>query len=178
MTNAAIKVGISSCLLGQEVRYDGGHKLSALCAHELARLFEFVPTCPEAGAGLGVPRPAVRLMGDPAAPRAKGVNDPKLDVTDRLQAYAAERVLQLGDICGYIFIKNSPSCGLFDVKVYGADGEEQAETGRGIFAAALTRAYPLLPVEEAERLQDPAIREDFIARVFAYSLHRHVAHRV
>lgn len=161
-----IKVGISSCLLGQPVRYDGGHKLSVLCAQELTRLFEFVPTCPEAGAGLGVPRPAVRLTGDPAAPRASGVDDPQLDVTDALQAYAEQRVPQLGELCGYVFIRNSPSCGLHEVKVHAANGQV-LESGRGIFAAALTRAWPLMPVEEVDRLQDPALRRNFIVRVFA-----------
>jgi uncharacterized protein YbbK (DUF523 family) len=114
----SIKVGISSCLLGQPVRYDGGDKRSALCLDELAQLFDFVPTCPEAGAGLGVPRPAVRLTGDAAAPRARGVDDPALDVTDQLQAYANARVPELDDLCGYVFIRNSPSCGLFNVKLY------------------------------------------------------------
>jgi uncharacterized protein YbbK (DUF523 family) len=167
MTNAAIKVGISSCLLGQEVRYDGGHKLSALCVQELGRLFEFVPTCPEAGAGLGVPRPAVQLRGEPAAPRAIGVNDAKLDVTDRLLAYSDRRIPELGELCGYIFIRNSPSCGLVRVKLHDDAGNPRAETSRGIFAAAFARAYPLLPMEEEGALHDPALRENFITRVFA-----------
>jgi uncharacterized protein YbgA (DUF1722 family)/uncharacterized protein YbbK (DUF523 family) len=165
--SSPIKVGISSCLLGQQVRYDGGHKLSALCVQELGLLFEFVPTCPEAGAGLGVPRPAVRLTGNPAAPRAMGVDDPLLDVTDSLQAYTDKRVPELGDLCGYVFIRNSPSCGLFRVKLYGPDGELRDETSRGIFAAAMTDANPLMPVEEEGRLQDPVLRENFITRVFA-----------
>jgi uncharacterized protein YbgA (DUF1722 family)/uncharacterized protein YbbK (DUF523 family) len=167
MTKPRIKVGISSCLLGQEVRYDGGHKRSALCAQELGQLFEFVPTCPEAGAGLGVPRPAVQLRGDPAAPRAVGVLDSSLDVTDRLQAYADQRLAALGDLCGYVFIRNSPSCGLMRVKLYDAAGSLRDETSRGIFAEAFTRAYPQLPVEEEGRLQDPVLRENFITRVFA-----------
>lgn len=162
-----IKVGISSCLLGQQVRYDGGHKLSTLCVQELAQLFELVPTCPEAGAGLGVPRPAVHLRGDPAAPRAVGVEDARLDVTDLLQGYADVRIPQLDELCGYIFIRNSPSCGLHAVKLHDAAGRVREETSRGIFAAALTRAYPLLPVEEEGRLHDPVLRADFIARVQA-----------
>jgi uncharacterized protein YbbK (DUF523 family) len=168
MTDALIKVGISSCLLGQHVRYDGGHKLSVLCVEELGRLFEFVPTCPEAGAGLGIPRPPIRLTGDPVAPRAVRISDASVDVTDQLQRYAAERMQQLGDLCGYIFIRNSPSCGLFDVKVHDDEGVVLAETGRGIFASALTLAYPLLPVEEADRLQDPDVRANFVARVVAF----------
>lgn len=165
---ARIKVGISSCLLGQEVRYNGGHKHSTLCTQQLAKYFDFVPTCPELGAGLGVPRPAIRLVGDPAAPRAVQVDDPGIDVTGQLQDFAAQRVLQLQDLCGYIFIKNSPSCGLFRVKVYQDSGYPHPDGGRGLFAAALTRAMPLLPVEEDGRLQDPVLRENFVTRVFAW----------
>lgn len=164
---SSIQVGISSCLLGHAVRYDGGHKRSALCLDELAALFEFVPTCPEAGAGLGVPRPAVRLVGDSNRPRARGIDDSTLDVTDRLQAYADLRVPELGDLCGYVFIRNSPSCGLFDVKLYAEDGTLRNETSRGIFAAAVVAAYPSLPVEEEGRLHDASVRESFITRVFA-----------
>ncbi|MGV3592439.1 MAG: YbgA family protein [Gammaproteobacteria bacterium] len=167
MTSSSIKVGISSCLLGQSVRYDGGHKRSALCIDELAQLFEFVPTCPEAGAGLGVPRPAVHLVGAPDAPRARGISDPALDVTERLQAYAGERVPQLTDLCGYVFIRNSPSCGLHDVKLYADDGRLLEATSRGIFAAAFVSAYPLLPVEEEGRLHEARVRENFITRVYA-----------
>lgn len=162
-----IKVGISSCLLGEEVRYNGGHKQSNLCTGELSRYFEFVSTCPELGAGLGVPRPPIRLTGDPAAPRAVRVADSSIDVTNQLIAYSAARVPELQHISGYIFIKNSPSCGLFRVKVYQQNGHPHVETGRGIFAQALTAAMPLLPVEEDGRLQDPVLRENFITRVFA-----------
>ena len=168
MTSTRIKVGISSCLLGNEVRYNGGHKLSTLCTNDLSRYFEFVPTCPEAGAGLGIPRPPIRLVGDPHAPRAVRVQDAGVDVTDSLKAYSATRLPELGDLCGYIFIKNSPSCGLFRVKVYRANGMPHDEPARGIFATEFTRAYPLLPVEEDGRLQDPVLRENFIARVFAW----------
>ena len=164
---SSIKVGISSCLLGQQVRYDGGHKLSSLCVNELSRLFELVPSCPEAGAGLGVPRPAVRLVGNAAAPRARGVENAALDVTDALQDYAARRIPELTDLCGYIFIRNSPSCGLLRVPLFDANGTPTDETSRGIFAAAFTAAYPLLPVDEEARLHDAALRESFITRVLA-----------
>lgn len=164
---ALIKVGISSCLLGQAVRYDGGHKLSTLCRDTLGRCFEFVPTCPEAGAGLGIPRPPIQLVGAVAAPRAVQVADSSIDVTARLKTYSAARLPELSDLCGYIFINNSPSCGLFHVNVFRPDGSAAA-AGRGIFAAALTSAMPLLPVEEAGRLQDPVLRENFITRVIAW----------
>lgn len=169
-----IKVGISSCLLGQQVRYDGGHKHSRLCTDELSQYFDFVPSCPELGAGLGVPRPAIRLVGDPLAPRAVHVQDNSIDVTQKLEAYAQVRLPQLEQLAGYIFIKNSPSCGLFRVKVYQDNGYPHADSGRGIFAAALTRAMPLLPVEEDGRLQDPVLRENFITRVFAWHNWQHL----
>jgi uncharacterized protein YbbK (DUF523 family) len=166
--SARIRVGISACLLGQQVRYNGGHKQSTLCTQQLAQYFDFVPTCPELGAGLGVPRPAIRLVGDPAAPRAVAVEHPGRDATAQLLQYAAERLPQLQELCGYIFIRNSPSCGLFGVRVYQDNGAPQPEGGRGLFAAALTRAMPLLPVEEEGRLQDLLLRENFITRVFAW----------
>lgn len=171
-----IKVGISSCLLGQPVRYNGGHKLSTLCTSELARFFEFVPSCPEAGAGMGIPRQPIRLVGDPAAPRAVQVEDSSSDFTAALEDYSARRIPELQDLCGYIFIRNSPSCGLFRVKVYRDNGTLHQESGRGIFANALTRAQPLLPVEEDGRLQDPVLRENFITRVFAWHNWRQVQH--
>ena len=127
-----------------------------------------MPCCPELGAGLGVPRPAIRLVGDPKAPRAVRVSDASHDVSAALHDYAARRIPELGDLCGYIFIKNSPSCGLFRVKVYQENGHPHQEGGRGLFADALTRAMPLLPVEEDGRLQDPVLRENFITRVFAW----------
>lgn len=164
---SSIKVGISSCLLGQRVRYDGGDKRSALCIDELGQLFDFVPTCPEAGAGLGVPRPPVRLVGDADAPRARGIDNPALDVTDRLQSYASARVPELAELCGYVFIRNSPSCGLFDVKLHAEDGTLLEATSRGIFASAFVSAYPALPVEEEGRLHEACVRENFITRVHA-----------
>ena len=166
-TTPRIKVGVSACLLGQEVRYNGGHKHLPLLTNELAKYFDFVPTCPEVGAGMGIPRPAIRLVGDPAAPRAVEVDNPEKDFTEPLQRYADARIPQLRDLAGYIFIKNSPSCGLFRVKVYRSNGMPDQTPGRGLFAAALTKAQPLLPVEEDGRLQDPVLRENFITRVFA-----------
>lgn len=164
-----IRVGISSCLLGEEVRYDGGHKRSRLCRDDLGKYFDYVPLCPEVGIGMGIPRDPIRLVGDPQAPRAVGVDDPDQDVTDDLKNYAREQLPGLSDICGYIFMKGSPSCGLFRVKVYRNNGHPQEASGRGIFADAVATARPLLPVEESGRLQDPVLRENFIARVFAYA---------
>jgi uncharacterized protein YbbK (DUF523 family) len=164
------KVGISTCLMGRAVRYDGTGKYSSVCMEALSACFELVPTCPEMGAGLGVPRPPIRLVGDAAAPRALRVDAPEIDLTDALLDYAAQRVPELADLCGYIFIPNSPSCGLVGVKLYSAEGRLREQGTRGLFAAALTAAYPDLPVVEEGWLYDRAEREAFIARVTA--LHR------
>lgn len=163
-----IQVGISSCLLGEEVRYNGGHKHSPLCTRDLSRYFEFISVCPEVSIGLGVPRKPIRLVGDPADPDVVGVDDITFNATQDLKDFANTKVKELDQLCGYIFIKGSPSCGLFRVKVYNEKGFPQEEMGRGVYAKVVTDNYPLLPVEEAGRLQDAVLRENFITRVFAY----------
>lgn len=168
-TTDTIKIGISACLLGQPVRYNGGHKASQLCLDVLARHFEFVPLCPEQAIGLGVPREPIRLVGDPQSPRAVGTVTPELDVTDALSAYGRNASKQLHDISGYILMQKSPSCGMERVKVYQDNGHPVDGGGRGLFAAALMRARPDLPVEEDGRLNDPVLRENFITRIFAYA---------
>ncbi|GAB2191519.1 DUF523 and DUF1722 domain-containing protein [Sessilibacter sp. MAH1] len=168
-----IPVGISACVLGQEVRYNGGHKRSRFCTDILSKVFDFKPYCPEVAIGLGIPRPTIRLVGDPEKPRVIGSDDPNLDVTERMYSYSDTTSKQLTDLCGYIFIKNSPSCGAFRVKVYNDDtssksyGYPSEEKGRGVFAAAVMDNNPVLPVEEEGRLNDPPLRENFILRVFA-----------
>lgn len=163
-----IRLGISSCLLGQRVRYDGNHKRDDYVAQTLASYFEFVPVCPEVAIGLGVPRPPIRLVGSAARPRAVGVNDPTLDVTEALAAYGQRQARMLGDISGYIFKSKSPSCGLERVKVYARSEAAAPRSGTGIYAAAFRAAQPLLPVEEEGRLNDTALRDNFLERVFAY----------
>ncbi len=163
-----IKVGISSCLLGQEVRFDGGHKHDKLCTNTLSAYFDFVSECPEVSIGLGIPRKPIRLIGNTKAPRAVATHDNELDYTNKLMAFGEQKAKQHQQICGYIFMKNSPSCGLFRVKVYGENGYPEKGGGRGIYAKAITDANPLLPVEESGRLTDPPLRENFITRVFAY----------
>ncbi len=163
-----ISIGISSCLLGEEVRFNGGHKHSSLCTSELGKYFDFKSVCPEMGIGLGVPRKPIRLVGDPNNPRAVGSDHPYIDVTDRLQAYGEKTLPHLKDICGYIFMKGSPSCGVFRVKVYRDNGMPNENPGSGIFASVIMENYPLLPVEEAGRLTDPVLKENFINRIFAY----------
>ena len=164
---ARIPVGVSSCLLGEEVRYDGGHKLDRYVTGVLDRYFEYVAFCPEALAGLGIPRPPIRLAGDPAAPRAVRVGDASVDVTEELEATARRIVPEVERLRGYIFKRASPNCGVESVKVYQAPGRSP-RMGRGIFARAVMEAWPLLPCEEEGRLNDPAPRESFVERVFAF----------
>jgi uncharacterized protein YbgA (DUF1722 family)/uncharacterized protein YbbK (DUF523 family) len=162
-----IRVGISSCLLGQEVRYDGGHKHNGYITESLGQYFEFVPFCPEVAIGLGVPRPPIRLVKSAHGTRARGVQDPALDVTDRLAAYAAKVAPKLHGVSGYILKKGSPSCGMERVKVYGREGQP-VKTGAGIYAGTLMELLPELPFEEEGRLMDPVLRENFVERVFVY----------
>jgi len=162
------KLGISACLLGAEVRYNGGHKESRLCSRTLNEYFDFVPLCPEVAIGLGTPREPIRLVGDPQAPRAVGTVNRTVDVTAPLAAYGERVAEEQTELCGYIFMQQSPSCGLHRVKVY-QDNGHPSEPGRGIFAAAFCARHPDLPVEEDGRLNDPILRENFITRVFAYA---------
>jgi len=162
-----IRLGVSACLLGQEVRYDGGHKRDAFLTDVLGAFVEWVPVCPEVEVGLGVPRPPIRLVGTPAAPRLV-VEKTGEDLTARMRRWASGRIgeLEALGLHGYVPKRGSPSCGLVRVRVYGEDGTP-GRVGRGVFAAALTKALPLLPVEEEGRLTDAGIRESFIERVFA-----------
>lgn len=168
MTVPAIAVGVSSCLLGARVRYDGGHKRDDFVTDLLGRYFTWSAVCPELELGLGAPRETLRLEGDPAAPRMIG-NQSGADLTADMHRWAAARLNRpdLRGLRGYIFKKDSPSCGLERVKVYREKGMPERK-GRGLFAADLTAAYPMLPVEEEGRLHDSVLRENFVERVFAY----------
>jgi uncharacterized protein YbgA (DUF1722 family)/uncharacterized protein YbbK (DUF523 family) len=162
-----IRLGISACLLGAEVRHDGGHKRDAFLTETLGPFVEWVPVCPEVELGLGVPRDTLRLVGDAAAPRLV-VQKTGEDLTPRMRRYAQDRMEELAalGLHGYVLKRASPSCGLFRVRVYQESGMPAA-AGRGLFAAALAGRFPMLPIEEEGRLSDPALRENFIERVFA-----------
>lgn len=163
-----IPVGISACLLGEEVRYNGGHKRDRYVQDVLGRYFDYIPLCPEVAIGLGVPRRPIRLTGDPERPRAVHADDPDHDVTGALDDYGREQGRALdGLISGYILKAKSPSCGMERVKVYDHKGMPSG-SGRGLFAAALMDEQSLLPVEEEGRLNDPDIRDNFLERVFVY----------
>jgi uncharacterized protein YbgA (DUF1722 family)/uncharacterized protein YbbK (DUF523 family) len=162
-----IAVGISSCLLGQAVRYDGGHKLDNYITGTLAEYFDFLPVCPEVAIGLPVPRPPIRLVREAEGIHVRGVGDPSLDVTAKLHAYGRKVARSMRGISGFILKRSSPSCGMERVKLYAPEGRCIGKAA-GAFAEELMRAMPLLPVEEEGRLGDPGLRENFIMRVFVY----------
>jgi uncharacterized protein YbgA (DUF1722 family)/uncharacterized protein YbbK (DUF523 family) len=164
---ATVRIGVSSCLLGQEVRFDGGHKRDGFLVETLGRFVEWVPVCPEVELGMGIPREPIRLQQVGTAIRLLGVRS-ATDRTDAMTRWAARRVEALAaqDLDGYILKKDSPSCGMERVKVHVA-GRLPTRTGRGLFAAALMARLPLLPVEEEGRLSDPGLRDNFVERVFA-----------
>ncbi len=163
-----IKVGVSSCLLGEKVRWDGGHTQDPFLKDLLGPLFEWVPTCPEVEIGMGIPRETVQLTGNLKTPRMVG-NTTGTDWTQRMNRYSKKRPAELANmnLCGYIFKSKSPSCGISRIKVYGNDGPP-ASNGNGLFAGAFMRQCALVPVEDEGRLHDTRIRENFITRVFAY----------
>jgi uncharacterized protein YbgA (DUF1722 family)/uncharacterized protein YbbK (DUF523 family) len=163
-----ILVGISTCLLGEEVRFDGGHKRDSFLADVLGRFVRFVPSCPEVEIGMGTPREAVRLIRLDGRARMRGVRT-DTDHTDAMEEYARRRVRELEamGLCGYVLKRSSPSCGMERVREYDAAGHA-ARTGTGIFARILMEELPLLPVEEEGRLNDDRLRESFIERIFAY----------
>ncbi|MCW8905399.1 YbgA family protein [Sedimenticola sp.] len=163
-----VTIGISSCLLGENVRYDGGHKRDRFVTGELSKYMRFIPVCPEMGSGLPTPRPPIRLVGDPDNPRAVGVDNPEMDVTRQLRTYSTKALANLDGISGYILKKDSPSCGMKRVKVYPEQGGSAQRQGSGIFAHTLMSHLPNLPVEDEGRLNDPVLRENFINRVFVY----------
>ena len=163
-----LRLGVSACLLGARVRFDGGHKRNRFIIEELGAHFEFVPFCPEVAIGMGTPRPSIRLVGEVQAPRAIASRNDGLDVTEALQEYSTTTARQLDGFCGFVFKKDSPSCGMERVKVYGDTGMPQ-RNGSGIFARAVQEANPLLPVEEEGRLNDPGLRENFVSRVLVYA---------
>lgn len=169
-TGVPIRIGVSSCLLGRAVRFDGGHKRDRFLTDRLGPLVEWVPVCPEVEAGMGTPRPALRLL------RAEGGGARMVEVrsgrdhTRSMRRFAAQRVRALRslELCGYVLKRDSPSCGMARVRVYEEGGGAARRDGRGLFAAALLDAMPQLPVEEEGRLVDPRLRDNFIERIFAY----------
>jgi uncharacterized protein YbgA (DUF1722 family)/uncharacterized protein YbbK (DUF523 family) len=172
-----IKLGVSACLLGENVRYDGGHKLDCFLTDTLGQYVEYVPVCPEVECGLPVPREAMHLEGDPDSPRLVTTRT-KQDMTDRLVQWARKRVIDLEkeNLCGFIFKSDSPSSGMERVKVYNEKGMP-VKKGVGMFARIFMEHFPLLPVEDEGRLHDPKLRENFIERIFTLKRWREVLGR-
>lgn len=164
-----IRIGVSTCLLGQNVRYDGGHKEYRFLTRELARYVEFVPTCPEVEVGMPTPRPTIRLVRADELPGGQRLVCPSTgeDHTDAMRAFAEARVeaLRGQGLCGYVLKASSPSCGMERVRLY--DRDMPSRTGVGLFAQVLLERWPELPVEEEGRLHDPFLRETFLEAVFA-----------
>jgi len=161
-----IRVGVSSCLLGHNVRYDGGHKLDRYIRDTLGQYMEFIPVCPEVECGLGVPREAMRLVGEPESPKLVTVRTGR-DLTQQMLMWAKNRLeeLETYGLCGFIFKSGSPSSGMERVKVYTAAGMP-SQRGVGLFARAFMQRFPLIPVEDDGRLHDPKLRENFVERIF------------
>jgi len=174
MTGAGdkIRVGISSCLVGQLVRYDGQHQLDQDLVEALSQRFELFPVCPEYEVGLGVPREPIRLEGDPEAPRLVTVHT-RVDLTDRMNSWAAARVTELAaeGLGGFVFKSKSPSSGLVKVKVFDAKGDYR-ESSVGLFARAFTVRFPRLPVADELQLRDPEVRRRFIEQVNSRAVSR------
>jgi len=163
-----IKLGISSCLLGERVRWNGTHKLDRFLTETLGRFVEYIPVCPEVECGFDVPREPLRQVGDPNSPRLI-TSRTKIDYTGRMTLWARKRVIELEkeELCGFIFKSRSPSSGMERVKVYNENGIP-VKKGVGIFARAFMEHFPLIPVEEDGRLHDLKLRENFIERIFAF----------
>lgn len=165
-----IPVGISACLLGENVRFDGGHKRLAFAVESLSPWMKFEPVCPEMAIGLPVPRPALRLVKEESGAVALRFSDKREgDLTADMEQFSRERVSRFEHLCGYIVCAKSPSCGMERVRIYDADGKNNRKAERGIYTRILMETFPWLPVEEDGRLHDPVLRENFIERV--YTLH-------
>jgi uncharacterized protein YbgA (DUF1722 family)/uncharacterized protein YbbK (DUF523 family) len=163
-----MKIGISACVLGEKVRFDGGHKASTFCLQQLAPLVEFVAICPEMAIGMKAPRPAIRLQLDHQHQvRLVQSNDASIDHTAAMQAFSENKLAQLTDLSGYIVCAKSPSCGMERVRMFNAKGDGLGKIGVGVFTRQLMHTYPWLPVEEDGRLLDPALKENFICRVYS-----------
>lgn len=168
----SMKLGVSACVIGDKVRFDGGHKRSHFLNEELGQFVEFVPVCPEVGIGLPVPRPTIRLLdrGEPIGVRLVETKDAEADHTEKMTAFSQKKAEHLAgmDLCGYVVCAKSPTCGMERVKVYRENGYVSSEKiGVGLYTQALMERMPWLPIEEDGRLNDPVLRENFVFRMFA-----------
>lgn len=168
MPQQKITIAVSSCLMGEPVRYDGKDKRNETVVSVLSEYFDVIPVCPETGIGMGVPRPAIQLIEKPDGRlRACGVEDKSRDVTDELVSYTGTVAEQLKNVSGYVFKARSPSCGVDSTPVFSESGE-QIKQGRGIFAQAITNTYPDLPVVEESEIEDKEHCEEFMNNIRVY----------
>ena len=165
-----IIIGVSACLAGHRVRYDGEDQRSMLVERELAPRFELISICPEVGAGMATPRPSIQIMQGRAGIRVCEVDDHTHDVTQQLQHYAQRVIAELGpELSGFVFKSRSPSCGIDDAPWFDEDGLQQISVGAGLFAGMLMERYPQLPLIDEWKLEQPQQRRDFIRRVREYA---------
>ena len=172
----SITIGVSACLLGKHVRYDGGHKQDHFITDTLGTYFSLVPVCPEVECGLSTPREAMRLEGDPVAPRLMTCHT-RIDRTEQMLAFCSTKISEFENeyICGFVFKERSPSCCLTEIPLLGSGASEMFTIG--LFANKVARCFPLMPLEEAERLNNPLILKNFIERVFLYRREKDVQAR-
>lgn len=165
---APLRIGISRCLLGEHVRHDGGHKRDAFLIEALSRHVEWVPVCPEVEVGMGTPREAIRLVGDPRSPRLVTITT-GIDHTDAMATFSEQRVRELEalNLSGFVFKARSPSCGIGGVSLFNTQ-EMETPDGVGLFARAFMDHFPLMPIEDEDRLHDPQAIKNFLERVRAY----------
>lgn len=168
-----IPVGISACLMGENVRFNGGNKCLAFAVEELAPYVDFQLVCPEMAIGLKTPRPTLRLIKHDNKLTMRFSDDAGIDLTEQIQSYAEKHIAKLHHLCGYIVCAKSPSCGMEQVKVYSKDGKTVRKEGVGLYTAELIKQMPWLPIEEDGRLHDQDLRENFVERIFAlYELNK------
>lgn len=168
MVKNKIKIAVSSCLLGEAVRYDGTDKHIEYITQHLAKEYNLISLCPEMAIGMGVPRPPIHLVDDGSSIQVQGVEDASCNMTQPLMIYAEDIAKNNTDICGYIFKKNSPSCGTKNVKVLNIHGEYECK-GRGMYAATIIKALPLLPVIDEEDFLNESMRLEFLSKVIKYA---------
>ena len=167
-----INVGVSACVLGENVRYDGGHKKSHYTVNYLTKVFNLIPVCPEVGMGMTVPRPPIRIIEKDQQVRLVDVKDSSIDYTSRLSDFYQKKHAGFAALDGYIFAAKSPTCGVERIKVYDDCGNLLHRKGAGVFAHKVKQAYPFLPIEEDGRLNDKGLRESFVTRVYVHARYR------
>ncbi len=172
----SIQIGISACLIGEKVRFDGGHKQFRFCTEELSQYVQYRPICPEMGIGMGAPRKTIRLENHIGDIRVVA-SDGSFDVTDSLREFSRQTSSRLGALSGYVFCAKSPTCGMERVNLYKAGTNDASKDGVGVYAAQIMKDHPLMPVEESGRLNDPHLKENFVTRVFAYHDWQKMVHK-